>query len=130
MDAQLRQSVRARAAYQCEYCRLPQELSELRFHIEHVIPRQHSGGDDADNLALACPDCNLRKGPNLTGIDLETGEVVRLFHPRRDAWSDHFDYAGSAIVGATPIGRTTLSLLQMNDPERRRVRELITHIQG
>jgi hypothetical protein len=130
MDAQLRQSVRVRAAYQCEYCRFPQELSELRFHIEHVIPRQHGGGDEADNLALACPNCNLRKGPNLTGIDPETGEVVRLFHPRRDTWSDHFDYAGSAIVGATPIGRTTLSLLQMNDPERRRVRELITHIQG
>ena len=54
MDAQPRQSVRAQAAYQCEYRRFPQELSELRFHIEHVIPRQHGGGDDADNLALAC----------------------------------------------------------------------------
>ena len=114
MEAQLRQSVRARAAYQCEYCRLPQEFSELRFHIEHVIPRQHGGGDDVDNLALACPDCNLRKGPNLTGIDSLTGEVVRLFHPRHDVWS----------------GRTTVSLLQMNDAERRRVRELIANIQG
>jgi 5-methylcytosine-specific restriction endonuclease McrA len=130
MDAHLRQSVRARAAYHCEYCRLPQEFSELRFHIEHVIPRQHGGGDDADNLALACPDCNLRKGPNLTGIDPETREVVRLFHPRRDVWSDHFRYEASAVVGATAVGRTTISLLQMNDPERRRVRELIGHIQG
>jgi hypothetical protein len=49
---------------------------------------QHGGGDDADNLALACPDCNLRKGPNLTGIDPETGAVVRLFHPRRDVGSE------------------------------------------
>ena len=80
MDAPLRQAVRARAAYQCEYCRVPQELSELRFHVEHIIPRQHGGDDEADNLALACPDCNLRKGPNLTGIDPETGEVVRLYH--------------------------------------------------
>jgi 5-methylcytosine-specific restriction endonuclease McrA len=62
MDAQVRESVRTRAAYQCEYCRLPQEFSGLRFHIEHVIPRQHGGSDDADNLALACPDCNLRLG--------------------------------------------------------------------
>ena len=130
MDAQLRQSVRTRAAYQCEYCRLPQEFSELRFHIEHIIPRQHGGGDDADNLALACPDCNLRKGPNLTGIDPQTGEVVRLFHPRGDVWSDHFSYEGSAVAGATAVGRTTVSLLQMNDPERRRVRELIGRIQG
>jgi hypothetical protein len=130
MDAPLRQAVRARAAYQCEYCRVPQELSELRFHVEHIIPRQHGGDDEADNLALACPDCNLRKGPNLTGIDPETGEVVRLYHPRRHAWSEHFKHEGSAIVGATAIGRTTVSLLQMNDPERRRVRELITRIQG
>jgi 5-methylcytosine-specific restriction endonuclease McrA len=47
MDAPLRQAVRARAAYQCEYCRVPQELSELRFHVEHIIPRQHGGDDEA-----------------------------------------------------------------------------------
>jgi hypothetical protein len=129
MDAQLRQFVRTRAAYQCEYCRIPQEFSELRFHIEHVIPRQHGGRDDAHNLALACPDCNLRKGPNLTGIDPESAEVVRLFHPRRDAWFDHFGFDGQVIVGTTEIGRTTVSLLDMNDPERRRIRELIAQIQ-
>jgi hypothetical protein len=130
MDAQLRQAVRTRAAYQCEYCRLPQEYSELRFHIEHIIPRQHGGGDDSQNLALACPDCNLRKGPNLTGIDPQTGEIGRLFHPRRDTWFDHFRYEGQNIVGTTSIGRTTVSLLEMNHPERRRVRELIVSIQG
>lgn len=130
MDAQLRQSVRTRAAYQCEYCRLPQEFSELRFHVEHIISRQHGGGDGIDNLALACPDCNLRKGPNLTGIDPETGEVTRLFDPRRDAWADHFRYEGPNIVGVTSIGRTSTSLLEMNHPERRRVRELIANIQN
>ena len=76
MDVKLRQFVRARAGQRCEDCGLPQEFSELRFHIEHVIPRQHGGDDDADNLALACPDCDLRKGPNLTGIDPQSGEVV------------------------------------------------------
>jgi 5-methylcytosine-specific restriction endonuclease McrA len=90
MDAELRQFVRTRAAYQCEYCRLPQEFSELRFHIEHIVPRQHGGADHLDNLALACPDCNLRKGPNLTGIDPQTGEVTRLFDPRRDVCSSIF----------------------------------------
>ncbi len=83
-----------------------------------------------DNLALACPDCNLRKGPNLTGIDPETREVTRLFDPRRDAWFDHFRYEGYNIVGVTSIGRTTATLLEMNDPERWRVRELIANIQS
>jgi hypothetical protein len=129
MDGQLRELVRTRAAYLCEYCRLAQEFSELRFHIEHIIPRQHGGADDADNLALACPECNLHKGPNLTGIDPQTGDVVRLFHPRRDIWSDHFGYLGVYVVGFTAVGRTTVSLLDMNDPERRRVRELVARIQ-
>ena len=53
MDGQLRHLVRTRAAYLYEYCRLSQEFSELRFHIEHIISRQHGGGDNADNLALA-----------------------------------------------------------------------------
>jgi hypothetical protein len=129
MDVKLRQFVRVRAGQHCEYCGLSQEFSELRFHIEHVIPRQHGGNDDADNLALACPDCNLRKGPNLTGINPNTGEVVRLFHPRRDRWFDHFTYQEQYVVGSTSVGRTTVSLLEMNDPERRRIRELVAQIQ-
>lgn len=130
MDAQLRQFVRTRTAYQCEYCRLPQEFSELRVHVEHIISRQQGGADGIDNLALACPDCNLRKGPNLTGIDPETGEVTGLFNPRRDASFDHFRYEGPNIVGVTSIGRTSTSILEMNHSERRRIRELIANIQN
>jgi len=130
MDVKLRQFVRTRAGQHCEYCGPQQEFSELRFHIGHVTPRQHGGDDDADNLALACPDCNLRKGPNLTGIDPQTGELVCLFHPRRDRWFDHFAYEEQYVVGTTSVGRTTVSLLEMNDPERRRIRELIAQIQN
>ena len=53
-------------------------------HIEHIIPKIHGGSDDLENLALACVDCNLHKGTNLTGIDPQTDAVTRLFHPRRD----------------------------------------------
>ncbi len=130
MDAARRQLVRARANYQCEYCRLPQEFSELRFHIEHIIPHQHGGTDDELNLALACPACNLHKGSNLTAIDPQTGELVRLFHPRRDIWGQHFSNEGARVVGITAVGRTTASLLQMNDAERQRIRELIATIHG
>ena len=34
MDVKLRQFVRMRAGQRCEYCGLPQEFSELRFHID------------------------------------------------------------------------------------------------
>ena len=75
--------VRARAGNRCEYCQLHQDDSLLAaLHIEHIVPKKHGGSDDTDNLALACIDCNLHKGSNLTGIDPETNEVTELFHPR------------------------------------------------
>jgi hypothetical protein len=125
MDAALLELVRSRADGLCEYCHLPQQFSELRFHVEHIIPRQHAGGDDAEKLALACPDCNLLKGPNLTAVDPTTHRVARLFHPRRHKWREHFALDGALIVGKTPAGRATASLLRMNEGQRLRVRALI-----
>jgi hypothetical protein len=128
MDAKRRQFVRLRASQLCEYCRVPQEFSELRFHVEHIVARQHGGSDSADNLALACPSCNLHKGPNLTAIDPQTGAIERLFNPRVDFWFDHFAQDGAHISGLTPIGRATVSLLEINDPERKRIREVAVRI--
>jgi len=68
--------------------------------------------DDLENLAWACHQCNLHKGTNLAGIDPDSNELVRLFHPRRDRWEDHFRKDGPLVVGLTAIGRTTAWLLQ------------------
>ncbi len=119
MDAALRLHVRERARDRCEYCRIPQSADPfLRFHIEHITPRQHGGSDEASNLALACGHCNRHKGPNLAGIDPATGLVVALYHPRDQAWTEHFDDEDGVIVGKTGIGRATAELLGMNEPRR------------
>src|SRR5215475_3612705 len=122
MDTATRDLVRRRADERCEYCQLRQEHSELRYHVEHIIAKQHGGSDDSDNLALACHRCNLHKGPNLTGIDPETGQVVQLFHPRRDRWLDHFSFEDVRIYGLTPAGRTTVHVLDLNDARRLELR--------
>jgi hypothetical protein len=110
-----RESVRARAGGRCEYCRLPDAaLDPGDFHIEHIVARKHGGTDDAGNLAWACIYCNLYKGPNLASIDPETGVLTRLFHPRRDAWDDHFRLDGARVAGLTDVGRTTSRLLELN----------------
>jgi hypothetical protein len=88
------------------------------FHGEHIVARQHRGSDEHDNLALACHHCNVHKGPNLSGIDRQTNQLVRLFHPRRDDWHEHFRPEGLLIVGLTPTGRATVDVLMMNAPER------------
>jgi len=113
MDAATRSTVRQRADGRCEYCRLPESAAPyLPFHVEHVVAQQHRTDDSLDNLALACDRCNAYKGPNLSSIDPETGEIVELFHPRRDRWSDHFKFEDDAIVvGLSPKGRATVRLL-------------------
>ena len=115
MDATTRDLVRQRAGDRSEYCRLHQEHSGLRHHIEHIMAKQYGGSDDADNLALACHRCNLHKGTNLTGIDPQTGQLAPLFHPRRDRWSDHFTFEGIRINGVSAAGRATIQVLNMND---------------
>jgi len=122
MDATTRDLVRRRADNRCEYCLLRQEHSELTHHIEHITAKQHGGGDDVDNLALACHRCNLRKGPNLTGVDPISGELVALFHPRRDRWAEHFLFHGVRLQGITPSGRATVQVLAMNDARRLELR--------
>jgi hypothetical protein len=77
------------------------------------------------NLALACHEDNLHKGPNLTGIDPLTGKLTRLFHPRRHKWSWHFRWDGPLLVGRTAIGRTTVAVLGMNLPHRVTLREAL-----
>ena len=120
---QLRESVRERAGRRCEDCRLPDVLPQtLRFHLEHVVARQHGGVTDWENLAWACQRCNERKGPNLTGVDPDTSAVVPLFHPRRYRWEEHFAWQGLELTGLTASGRASVWLLTMNSEERLRWR--------
>jgi hypothetical protein len=74
-------------------------------------------------LALACSFCNFHKGPNIAALDPENGALVPLFHPRRDHWTEHFEWRGTTIQGRTSIGRATTRLLAMNDWQRVEVRD-------
>jgi 5-methylcytosine-specific restriction endonuclease McrA len=119
VDASLRDLVRMRAGGRCEYCRIHQDDDPfLKFHIEHIVARQHGGPTAEANLALSCHHCNLHKGPNLSGIDPSTGQVVPLFNPRQDPWNQHFAWRGVALIGLTPTGRATIRVLAMNARER------------
>lgn len=123
MDQSRRESVRVRAGNRCEYCQLSQAQSPFaKLQIEHVRPRQHGGNSEIENLALACIDCNLHKGPNIAGIDGDTEQLTPLFDPRKDRWEDHFKWWGIRIIGISPIGRVTVTVMDMNSDERLEVR--------
>ncbi len=107
----------------CEYCHFPAALAELSFETDHIIAKKHGGTAESDNLAWACFYCNRYKGTNIAGIDPESREVVRLFHPRREGWADHFQWEGATLSGRTPVGRATIQVLCINHPDAVAVRE-------
>jgi hypothetical protein len=120
-------AVRRRAGSRCEYCRLPQAAFRRPFHMEHIVAKQHGGSARFDNLALACWNCNLKKGPNLSGVDPWTGQLTALFHPRTDRWQQHFSALlgtlmpiGIEIRGLTPAGRATVQVLGLNGEMKQR----------
>ena len=124
MKAAVRQLIRDRAGNRCEYCHLHQDDSPLAaLHIEHIRPQKHGGTDDPANLCLACIDCNLHKGANLTGIDPSTDAIVQLFNPRQTEWASHFVWKDTFIVGLTAVGRVTVRVLDLNGEDRLDLRQ-------
>jgi len=93
--------------------------------VDHIVARQHGGLTAIDNLASACLHCNRHKGPNIAGRDPVSGELVRLFHPRQDEWSDHFEWKDAELGGRTAIGTITIQGLAINDPDFLAVREAL-----
>lgn len=96
---------------------MPQFAFPLPFQIDHIVAEKHGGQTVLDNLALACPHCNRFKGPNIAGLDPDSGQAVPLFHPRNDQWADHFRFEDARIVGKTAIGCVTVQVLAMNANE-------------
>ena len=123
MGELLARKVRERAGHACEYCRMPQAYyPTVPFPIDHVIARQHGGRTTLGNLALSCLHDNLHKGPNSAGIDPLTRKLTKLFNPPRHKRERHFRWDGPYLIGRTAVGRTTIAVPAMNDPDVIRVR--------
>jgi hypothetical protein len=118
IPAALRRLVRERAGERCEYCLIPESVTFAPHWIDHIVAEKHGGKTEAENLANSCVLCNQRKGTDLSSIDPLTGNIVSLFHPRQDCWSEHFRLVRARIEPLTPSARATERLLQLNHPDR------------
>lgn len=126
----LRRQVRERAKVHCEYCLLHEQYTLKIHEVDHVPAEKHGGTTTLDNLCLSCFDCNRHKGSDLSSVDPVTDEVVPLFHPRRDLWSEHFCVLDNGVIdGVTAKGRVTVRLLDFNHTERVTVRVALMRLQ-
>jgi hypothetical protein len=118
ISAGKRNEVAQRAQFCCEYCQSQLKYSADSFSVEHIIPLSRGGHEEISNLALSCQRCNNSKYVALESMDPLTGRTVPLFHPRDQAWADHFAWSHDFlfIYGITPTGRATVERLQLNRP--------------
>jgi hypothetical protein len=114
----LRRLVQERAASKCEYCQLQAQVAFYPHEIDHIIAEKHGGKTESENLAYTCWRCNRHKGSDLGSFDPQTNDFCFLFHPRQQAWLEHFQFQSAQLIGLTAIGRTTVQLLQLNSLER------------
>ncbi|MGB0387208.1 MAG: HNH endonuclease [Ardenticatenaceae bacterium] len=122
----VRRRVAAFSRYRCAYCQTSQRIIGPLLEIDHIIPQAHGGTSDEENLIWACPMCNGHKSARVQAMDLQSGMMVPLFHPRLDEWIEHFEWVenGTVIRGKTPKGRATVIALNMNHPDVVGAREL------
>lgn len=126
-----RAEVAARAGHRCEYCHLPSRGQVATFPIDHIKPRTAGGATDLSNLALTCPHCNAYKWTAVAGSDPETGDSTRLYHPREDSWSEHFEWSRERLgelAGKTAIGRSTIAALWINSRDMIELRLLLFEV--
>lgn len=111
----------------CEYCILPSNFSTDFFHYDHIVPISLDCKTESENLARSCGICNNNKHDKIKFADPLTKQIVRLYHPRQDVWADHFKWSDDdmLILGITPIGRATISLLKLNRVNAVNLRKLL-----
>ena len=125
---ELRRLVADRARHRCEYCWLHEDDAYFPHQVGHIISRKHGGLSETGNLAYACFRCNTWKGTDIASLVPRTGELVALFNPRRDQWSDRFELRGFVIEPLTPRGEVTARLLRLNLDKRVAERRLLMEL--
>lgn len=119
MNKSLRKRIKERAAYLCEYCLSPERFCAAYYDGDHVIPYSMGGKEEFDNSANACGGCNNNKSNAMHAIDPLSGQIVPLYNPRTDIWSEHFCWNDTYILirGISPIGRAPITKLKLNREE-------------
>jgi hypothetical protein len=125
ISEKVRVEIARRAGGRCEYCLIHEDDAGFPHQIDHIISRKHGGSSTPNNLAYACVICNRYKGSDIASVEPSTGEIIRLFDPRRDRWEDHFQIEGAQVDPITNIGKATVRLLRLNAPERMLERRLL-----
>jgi hypothetical protein len=107
----IRQVVRERANFCCEYCGTSETDSGGELTVDHFQPISANGNDNEENLVWCCFRCNIYKSDYWTDNPNQTP----LFNPRNNKFEEHFWLTESGkLLALTAIGEVTVKLLRLN----------------
>jgi len=118
ISAAVREQVRQRANFVCEFCGISETDAGGELTIDHFQPKRHGGGDDIDNLLYCCIRCNQHK------LDYwpASSDSPFLWNPRQSPLSQHFvELDDGTLHPITETGAFTLHRLRLNRSQ------LVTH---
>jgi hypothetical protein len=119
--------LRTEFARKCVYCRMPDTMAggADNYGVDHYKPKSLFRHllVEYTNLFYCCNKCNRRKGtywPTASKLNLH-------FVPNvcDHVMAKHMSFSRAYVETTTPAGKFTVDLLDLNDAERRAMRELI-----
>jgi hypothetical protein len=109
----IRQQVRERANFACEYCGVTETDTGGELTVDHFQPRVCGGTDDLDNLLYCCYRCNQYKADYWPAQP----EHPALWNPRRETIAGHLLLlADGTLYPISAMGEFTLKRLRLNRP--------------
>ena len=105
IKAAVREQVRQRANFACEFCGISETDTGGQLTIDHFQPKKKGGGDSLDNLLYCCIRCNQYK------LDYWPAhpDDPSLWNPRREPPSQHFlELDDGTLYPLTETGAFTL----------------------
>lgn len=113
LSPDIRETVRQRAHYACEYCGVTETDTGGALTIDHFQPRTKGGTNALENLLYCCQRCNQYKASYWPA----QSQDPHLWQPRRDPMERHLlRLADGMLYPITAVGAFTLQRLRLNRP--------------
>lgn len=107
----LRDQIRQRAAFACEYCGVSESDTGGLLTLDHFQPQSKGGSDQPENLIYCCNRCNSYKHNYFPSSNKEPS----LWNPTQSDKDLHFfELDNGQLKALTPIGKVTIDLLRLN----------------
>jgi len=113
MTEALREQIRQRAHFACEFCGVSETDTGGELTIDHFQPKAYGGSDSLENLLYCCARCNQYK------MDYwpTSPEHLPLWNPRFEPFANHFlELDDGVLHPLTTIGAFTIKRLRLNRP--------------